>query len=181
MNFKKATKPELIVTSCVLLWIFIVNVACVIFGITSWPMFFVTIFFFLLGMDKKNIPSIFFGGALGLVLALLLAIGLGVFGGSLGVFAILIFIELAIIILGGTVAPVCCNNIAFAYLTAATINLGKAVYGASGTAIDPLGAMLNNLLVFIVGGAIILGGSLLALGLGMKIVTPKAAAAQEQK
>ncbi|MDR1638937.1 MAG: hypothetical protein LBC41_02970 [Clostridiales bacterium] len=173
MNFKKATKPELIVTSCVLLWIFIVNVACVMFGIVSWPMFFVTIIFFLLGMDQKNILSIFCGGALGLVLALLLALGLGVFGAGLGSFAILIFIELAIIILGGTVAPVCCNNIAFAYLTAATINLG--------TSANPIGDMLNNLLVFIVGGAIILAGSLFALKIGMKIVTPKAPAAQEQK
>jgi hypothetical protein len=180
MHFKKATKPELIVTSCILLWIFIVNVACVILRVNSWPMFFVTIFFFLLGGDKKNIPTIFCGGALGLLLALLLAVGLAAFGEGLGAFAVIIFIELAIIILGGTVAPLFCNNIAFAYLTAATIHLGKTVYNGEAL-VDPLQGLLMNFVVLIVGGAIILGGSLLAYGIGVKLATPKAAAAQEQK
>ena len=57
--FHKPTRHQVIVTSCVLAWIFLVNVAAVALGITAWALYFVTIFFFALGADKKNIPSIF--------------------------------------------------------------------------------------------------------------------------
>ncbi|MDR1539228.1 MAG: hypothetical protein LBU32_14765 [Clostridiales bacterium] len=166
MYFKKTSKGEIIVCSCIMLWIFIVNIISVIMSLVSWPLFFVTILFFLLGMDKKNIAQIFCGGALGLILALGLAVGLNALAPAIGIlpaFAILIFLALAIIIIGGAVAPVCCNNIAFAYLTAATISIEK---------ISP-GSILNNLLVLIIGGAIILAGSILAYQLGIKLVTPK--------
>jgi hypothetical protein len=167
MFFKKATKPEVVVSFCIFVWIFIVNVAALALNIVSWPLFFVTIFYFILGNDKKNIPSIFCGGVLGLVLALLLALGLNGLAPAIGVlpaFAILIFIELGLIIMGGTICPLFCNNIAFAYLTAATIVFGN---------VNPI-SILNNLLVLIIGGAIILGGSLLAFNIGVKLVTPKA-------
>ena len=76
--FQKPDRHHLIVTSAVLVWIFIVNVAAVALGIAGWPLFFVTIFFFALGADMKNIPSIFVGGTLGLVAAL--ALYMGTFG-----------------------------------------------------------------------------------------------------
>ena len=70
--------------------------------------------FFALGADKKNIPSIFAGGSLGLLAAL--GLHAGTFGlapslGALGAFSLSIGVVLAVIILGGTVCPVACNNV----------------------------------------------------------------------
>ena len=123
--FQKPNRHQVIVTTCVLIWIFIVNVAAIALGVTGWPLYFVTIFFFALGADMKNVPSIFAGGTLGLIAAL--GLHAGTFGlapslGLLGAFSVSIAIVLAVIILGGTVCPVACNNVAFAYLTVATVN-----------------------------------------------------------
>ena len=175
--FQKPSRHQFIVTSCVLVWIFIVNVAAIALGIAGWPLFFVTIFFFALGADMKNVPSIFAGGTLGLIAAL--GLHAGTFGlapslGLLGAFSVSIAIVLAVIILGGTVCPVACNNVAFAYLTVATVNF---------EAITP--ALIGyQMAVFWVGGAIILGGSLAAAAIGGKIVgagahAPEAAAKEE--
>ncbi len=175
--FQKPSRHQFIVTSCVLVWIFIVNVAAIALGIAGWPLFFVTIFFFALGADMKNVPSIFVGGTLGLIAAL--GLHAGTFGlapslGLLGAFSVSIAIVLAVIILGGTVCPVACNNVAFAYLTVATVNF---------EAITP--ALIGyQMAVFWVGGAIILGGSLAAAAIGGKIAgagahAPEAAAKEE--
>ena len=167
--FHKPTRHQVIVTSCVLAWIFLVNVAAVALGITAWALYFVTIFFFALGADKKNIPSIFAGGSLGLLAAL--GLHAGTFGlapslGALGAFSLSIGVVLAVIILGGTVCPVACNNVAFAYLTVATVNF---------EAITP--AVIGyQMVVFWVGGAIILGGSLAAASIGNKIAAAGAPA-----
>ncbi|MDR1533070.1 MAG: DUF1097 family protein [Clostridiales bacterium] len=166
MYIKKFDKGEFIVTFVVFLWIFVVNVAAVIIGIESWPMFFVAILFFLLGNDTKQIPKILCGAVLGLILAVMLAVGLQILApsmGILGAFALLIFIILAIIILGGTVLPVACNNCAFAYLTIAAIRIEEFTFGG----------ILNNFLVLIIGGAIILGGALLCMNFTIKALTPK--------
>ena len=167
--FQKPSRHQFIVTSCVLVWIFIVNVAAIALGIAGWPLFFVTIFFFALGADMKNVPSIFAGGTLGLIAAL--GLHAGTFGlapslGLLGAFSVSIAIVLAVIILGGTVCPVACNNVAFAYLTVATVNF---------EAITP--AVIGyQMVVFWVGGAIILGGSLAAASIGNKIAAAGAPA-----
>ena len=77
---------------------------------------------------------------------------------------------LAVIILGGTVCPVACNNVAFAYLTVATVNF---------EAITP--AVIGyQMVVFWVGGAIILGGSLVAASIGNKIAAAGASAPEEE-
>ena len=104
--FQKPSRHQFIVTSCVLVWIFIVNVAAVALGIAGWPLFFVTIFFFALGADMKNVPSIFAGGTLGLIAAL--GLHAGTFGlapslGLLGAFSVSIAIVLAVIILGNII------------------------------------------------------------------------------
>ena len=175
--FQKPSRHQFIVTSCVLVWIFIVNVAAIALGIAGWPLFFVTIFFFAMGADMKNVPSIFAGGTLGLIAAL--GLHAGTFGlapslGLLGAFSVSIAIVLAVIILGGTVCPVACNNVAFAYLTVATVNF---------EAITP--ALIGyQMAVFWVGGAIILGGSLAAAAIGGKIAgagahAPEAVAKEE--
>ena len=169
--FQKPSRHQFIVTACVLVWIFIVNVAAIALGVTGWPLYFVTIFFFALGADMKNIPSIFAGGTLGLVAAL--GLHAGTFGlapslGLLGAFSVSIAIVLAVIILGGTVCPVACNNVAFAYLTVATVNF---------EAITP--ALIGyQMAVFWVGGAIILGGALAAAAICGKIAGAHAGTAQ---
>lgn len=169
--FQKPSRHQFIVTACVLVWIFIVNVAAIALGVTGWPLYFVTIFFFALGADMKNVPSIFAGGTLGLVAAL--GLHAGTFGlapslGLLGAFSVSIAIVLAVIILGGTVCPVACNNVAFAYLTVATVNF---------EAITP--ALIGyQMAVFWVGGAIILGGALAAAAIGGKIAGAYAGTAQ---
>ena len=167
--FQKPNRHQVIVTTCVLIWIFIVNVAAIALGVTGWPLYFVTIFFFALGADMKNVPSLFAGGTLGLIAAL--GLHAGTFGlapslGLLGAFSVSIAIVLAVIILGGTVCPVACNNVAFAYLTVATVNF---------EAITP--AVIGyQMVVFWVGGAIILGGSLAAASIGNKIAAAGAPA-----
>ncbi len=163
--FQKPDRHHLIVTSCVLVWIFIVNIAAIVLGLISWPLFFVTIFFFGLGASPKNIPSIFVGGTLGLAAAL--GLYAGTFGlapslGLLGAFAVSIGIVLTVIILGGTICPVACNNVAFAYLTVATVNFEEITPALIG----------NHLVTLWVGGAIILGGSILAAKLGEKLAGP---------
>ena len=171
--FQKPSRHQVIVTSCVLVWIFIINVAAIALGVAGWPLYFVTIFFFALGADMKNVPSIFAGGTLGLLAAL--GLHAGTFGlapslGLLGAFSVSIGIVLAVIILGGTVCPVACNNVAFAYLTVATVNF---------EAITP--AVIGyQMAVFWIGGAIILGGALAAATLGGKLAGPHAAPAHAE-
>lgn len=159
--FQKPDRHHVIVTASVLVWIFIVNVAAVALGIAGWPLYFVTIFF-ALGADMKNIPMIFAGGTLGLVAALALyagTFGLAPYMGLLGAFALSIGVILTVIILGGTVCPVVCNNVAFAYLTVATVNFEEITPAIIG----------SQLITFWVGGAVILGGSLLFASIGNKI------------
>ena len=171
--FQKPSRHQFIVTSCVLVWIFIVNVAAIALGIAGWPLFFVTIFFFALGADMKNVPSIFAGGTLGLIAAL--GLHAGTFGlapslGLLGAFSVSIAIVLAVIILGGTVCPVACNNVAFAYLTVATVNFEEITPALIG----------YQMAVFWVGGIVILGGSLLAASIGNKIAAAGAPVPEEE-
>ena len=171
--FQKPSRAHLIVTSCVLVWIFLVNVVSVALGVAGWPLFFVTIFFFTLGADMKNIPSIFIGGSLGLGAAL--ALHAGTFGlaptlGLLGAFSLSIAVVLSVIILGGTVCPVACNNVAFAYLTVATVHFEDVTPAAIG----------YQLAVLWIGGGIILGGSILAAKLGAKIAHGSAAHTEEK-
>ena len=175
--FHKPSRHQFIVTACVLVWIFIVNVAAVAFGIAGWPLYFVTIFFFALGADMKKIPDIFAGGTLGLVAALVLymgTFGLAPYMGLLGAFALSIGVILTVIILGGTVCPMVCNNVAFAYLTVATVNFEEITPAVIG----------SQLVTFWIGGAVILGGSLLAASIGNKIAaaghTPEAEAVPEE-
>ena len=150
--FHKPTRHQVIVTSCVLAWIFIVNVAAVALGITAWALYFVTIFFFALGADKKEHPLHLCGGQPGPAGRSGPARGHlrpGAFSGALGAFSLSIGVVLAVIILGGTVCPVACNNVAFAYLTVATVNFESVSLASTG----------YNLLVLWLGGAVILGGS----------------------
>jgi hypothetical protein len=170
---QKPDRAHVIVTACVLVWIFLVNILGILLSalvpvLVTWPMFFVTIFFFALGAKKESIPSIFLGGTLGLAAAWLLYAGtmaLASFVGVFGGISIMLAILLSVIILGGTVCPVACNNIAFAYLTVATIQFEQLTPASIG----------GGLIMLWVGGAVILGGSLVAASLGGKLVAGRGA------
>lgn len=156
---KKTNKNEVFVISVVFVWIYIVNVVSAILGLVGWPMYFVPIFFFIQGADKKKIPSIFIGATLGLLASYFLVSGLGALTPAIGLvpaFMILIGIILAVIIIGGTVCPIACNNVAFAYLTASTINLEGITFAS----------ITNNLLVLYLGGGIMLAGAIGASMIG---------------
>lgn len=153
---KKTNKESLITSTVILFWIFLVNVvAPMLTSVPTWPMYFVTIFFFTMGGDKKNIAMIFLSGALGIIFAYALihiATALMPFTGEALAVPIILFIILALVIVGGEVLPIVFNNITFAYLTIATIDITK---------IDTL--LTHWLLMLFIGGGIILCGALLCI------------------
>lgn len=152
--FNKPSWIEVITSFVILLLIFAAFIVTpLITSLPAWPMFFVTIFFFIQGADPKKIASIFLGGAVGILIAFGLVMLLGVIAPSIGVVAataILVFVALAIIILGGTVLPALLNNVTFAYLTVCAINLESIKSSTVGW-----------LIMLIVGGGILLTTALL--------------------
>lgn len=160
--FKKADKQSIIVTSVIFVWIFAVNiVAPMLTTMHTWPMFFVTIFFFALGGDKKNIATIFLSGIVGILFAfglILFAVAAGpVIGERLAV-AIALFVILGLVIVGGNFFPMIFNNITFAYLTIATIDAEQAMSNT-----------IPWILMLLIGGGVILAGSLISLNMTAKI------------
>lgn len=216
--FKKPDKGTVLVTGAVFLWVFIVNILCVsfifpaidtiltasgkfypnvynTFSTPTWPMFFVTILYFIMGNDPKRAPEIFFGGLFGFLMTLLLfwttwqLMGQSaVFRGEPGILEFkyayipVIFVILGLIIMGGTVCPVICNNASFAYLVASSISIGKFYYAPNGMELYAR-EIGNNVLVFLVGGGIFLIGCILIQKMLIKWLTAQAikAAAQAQK
>jgi hypothetical protein len=215
---KKPDKGTVLVTAAVFVWVFIVNVAAVsfifpaidkvltasgkffpnvynTFSTPSWPMFFVTILYFIMGNDTKKIPEILCGGLFGFAMALLLFWSTwqlmgqtAVFNGLPGLLEFkyayipVIFVVLALIIMGGTVCPLIFNNAAFTYLIAGTISIGKFYYTPDGIQLYAR-EIGNNVLVFLIGGGIFLVGCILIQKLMIQWLTAqaiKAAAAQSQ-
>ena len=159
---KKTNKVEFTATFFVYAWIIIANIIALnVCKTPTWPMFMVTVFFYWSHGDKKNIPNIAVGGIVGLVCAYLFEILLGAFAPSMGGLPaayLTLIIILGILILGGTVCPVACNNFAIGYFTIALID---------STLIKP--QFTNWLLMFIIGGGILLAGAILAGDLGVKL------------
>jgi hypothetical protein len=216
--FKKPDKGTVVVTAGVFIWVFIVNILSVsfifpaidtiltasgkfypnvynTFSTPTWPMFFVTILYFIMGNDPKRIPEILFGGLFGFLMTLLLFWATwqlmgqsAVFRGEPGMlefkyaFIPVIFVILCLIIMGGTVCPVVCNNAAFTYLIAGSISIGKFFYAPNGIELYTR-EIGNNVLVFLIGGGIFLIGCILIQKLLIKWLTAQAmkAAAQAQK
>lgn len=164
--FKRANKYEVVPAIFVFLWIFLLNVVSIAFlqGIDAWPMYFVTIFFFVMGGDKKNIPSIFGGALTGIVFTWLMCRFLVSFMPELGQFyclVIALFVILGLIIIGGSFCPVLLNNITFAYLTITTIVFDVEVIFSK---------TVPWIIMLFVGGAIILIGALLILNSVSKLM-----------
>jgi hypothetical protein len=207
--FKKPDKGTVLVTGAIFLWVFIVNMASVSFifpeinelltasgkffpnmpnsfSTPTWPMFFVTILYFIMGNDVKKIPEIFFGGLFGLLMCLALfwvtwqLMGQSaVFRGEPGLLEFkyayipVIFVVLGIIIMGGTFCPLIFNNSAFTYLIAGTISLGKFYYAPNGMELFAR-EIGNNLLVFLIGGGIFLVGCIVIQKLMIQWLTAQA-------
>lgn len=163
---KKASKKEIVTSVGILFWIFLVNIVTpMVTSAPPWPMFFVTIFFFTLGGDVKQILSIFLSGLIGICISFIVIKLLGlltpIIGGTAAM-AILLFVVLALIIVGGSFFPLFFNNITFAYLTICTIDL--AIIETS---------FINWLLMFLIGGAIILAGALVIAATVEKLFAEK--------
>jgi hypothetical protein len=213
--FRKPDKPTVLVTGAVCLWVFIVNFSSVSFifpaidkiltasgkffpnvynsfSLPTWPMFFVTILYFIMGNDPKRSPEIFLGGLFGFLMSLLLFWACwylmgqsAVFRGEPGMlefkyaFIPVIFVILVLIIMGGTVCPLVCNNASFTYLIAATISIGKFFYTPDGLALytREIGV---NVLVFLIGGGIFLAGCILIQKVMINWLTAQAMKAAAQ-
>jgi hypothetical protein len=143
------------------------------FSAPAWPMFFVTILYFIMGNNPKRAPEIFCGGLVGLAMALLLFWGswqlmgqTAVFNGRPGLmefkyaFIPVIFVVLALIIMGGTVCPLIFNNASFTYLIAGSISTAKFYHIPDGVRLYAR-EIGNNALVFLIGGGIFLAGCIL--------------------
>ncbi|MDR2448282.1 MAG: hypothetical protein LBD58_13500 [Treponema sp.] len=207
--FKKPDKGTVLVTGAIFLWVFIVNVSCVSFifpaidkaltasgkffpnvynsySTPTWPMFFVTILYFIMGNNPKKSLEIFCGGLFGFLMALALFWATwqlmgqsAVFRGEPGLlefkyaFIPVIFVILGVIILGGTVCPLVFNNAAFTYLIAGSISIGKFYYTPNGIELYTR-EIGNNVLVFLIGGGIFLGGCILIQKLLIQWLTAQA-------
>lgn len=159
--FAKPTKPDLIIHVVIWAWILIVNVAAHAMHLEAWPMYFIPLFFFLLDADVKKIVMIFASSAIGIILAFCLRSGMMLLApafGEMPAFIMVIAAVLGILLIGGTYAPGFLNNIAFAYLIAASIMI---------TDLDA-GKLFNHLAVLFIGGGIMLGGCILLATFAMK-------------
>ncbi len=152
----KLTKEQAGLLSSIAGWVIIVNVALLVLGIShGWTLFFANIFFFMLGADIKRWKELLFGGLFGLASAWLFAQAMGILTPVIGVLPAVV-LPLALIIffmiVCGPIFPSICNNVAFGYLTIATINMDTLIA-------DTVPAMI----VFVVGGTIMVGGAWLIL------------------
>ncbi|MGE5543822.1 MAG: hypothetical protein ACM3UW_02520 [Bacillota bacterium] len=124
----------LIIATCVVLGVYVMG----LFGIHAvWPAFCVMIFFFLMGADVKNIPTIMVGAVSGLIFAFLLVTALTPLQQSIGDPAatlLLVWIAVFVIAALGEVLPMICNNYAFAYFTIALIEIPVVAEKAVGAA-----------------------------------------------
>lgn len=163
---KKGSKQEVVTSVFIFLWIFIINIGTpLVTSWPAWPMFFVTIFFFIMGGDIKKIPSIFLSGLVGIGSAFILIKLLGLLGPVIGetpATALLLGAVLALIIIGGNFAPGLFNNVAFAYLTVCGIDL---------TIIE--NRFVGWVVMHTIGGGIILSGALLIFMVVGKIFEKK--------
>jgi len=163
---KKMSKGEVALLSCIAAWVMVVNLTLIILGIGhGWTVFFANIFFFMLGADIRRWKELLFGGLFGLFAAWLLVMAMGVLspaaGALLGV-AIPLTLIVFFMIVCGPIFPSICNNVAFGFLTIATINMETLVENT-----------IPSMLVFVIGGTIMVGGSHLIV----QYFTKKAAAA----
>ncbi len=163
--FVKAKKEQVIPSIFVFLWILVINlITPLITVVPAWPMFLVSIFFFVMGEDLKNIKQIFGGGISGIILMYFLSIALlklqPIWGKEITMFILLAFM-LSLIIIGGNFLPIIFNNITFAFLTVGTINLDPVLIHNS---------CIGWLMMLIIGGTIILGGIFVIVSIVNKIM-----------
>jgi hypothetical protein len=159
-GFKKKT---LIAAVIVAAWLCVTIVILGIFKIHHvWPALLTLLFFFEKGGDVKNLPNIFVGAVVGLLLASLVPIAVEAIAPAVGVLAgslIVVFVLVFLIIILGDVAHMFFNNYAFVYFTIALI-FGKEQL------------TVQWLIVLVAGGIFFTGGILVfakLLGLSTKI------------
>ena len=118
-GFKKKTIIAAVVVAA---WLVVTLVILGIFNIHhAWPAFLTLLFFFEKGGDVKNLPNIFIGAAVGILLAAAVPMGVGFIapfiGGVTVATLLIVFIMVFSIIALGDVAHMFFNNYAFMYFT----------------------------------------------------------------
>ena len=131
----------------------------------GWPAYLTLLFFFEKNGDVKNLPNIFVGAAVGLLLAALVPITVGAIAPTVGVLAgslIVVFIAIFLIIALGDVAHMLFNNYAFVYFTIALIFAKQWTWNMT----------IQWLIVLVAGGIFFTGGILVfakLLGMSTKV------------
>jgi len=90
----------------------------------GWPAFLIPLFFFLGGAKKENLRSIFSGGAVGLLFAYGLFLGVELLAPTLGMqpsIFLMVFLCIFLLIVLGDISHTYFNNYAFCYFTVALI------------------------------------------------------------
>ena len=126
MSEAKGFKKKTIIAALVVgAWLCVTIVVLGIFKVHQvWPAIFTLLFFFEKGGDVKNLPNIFVGSVVGLLLAALVPIAVEAIAPAVGVLAgslIVVFVLVFLIIALSDVAHMLFNNYAFAYFTIALI------------------------------------------------------------
>ena len=162
-GFKKKTIIAAVVVAA---WLCVTLVVLGIFKIESgWPAFLTLLFFFEKNGDVKNLPNIFVGAAVGLLLAALVPIAVGAIAPTVGVLGgslIVVFIAVFLIIALGDIAHMLYNNYAFVYFTIALIFAKQLTWNMTG----------QWLIVLVAGGIFFTGGILVfakLLGLSTEV------------
>lgn len=144
-------KAEILLYIVMLIWVFAVNlVAGMVTTAPGWPMFFISIFYFVHGAEVKHLPMIFVGALTGVLCAMGYVALMPVLAPSMGeqgAATLLLFVVLFLIFVGGAFVPIMFNNVAFAYLTIAAIDMGSITANAT-----------SWIVMLLVGGGILVGG-----------------------
>jgi hypothetical protein len=159
---KKPTKNELTVTLVVTVLVFLFNIIPNLIGdLHLWPMFFGSVFFFLLAHgDIKKIPYILTSGVVGILLTGLMYLGIGALTpvvGSPYATWICLGIVLVVVIIGGTALPFALNSIAFGFIvmTSAELSAGMKIAALSNAAsYNIMAHCLEWILYLVIGGGI---------------------------
>jgi hypothetical protein len=157
---EKITKKFLLYfRSALLVWILVANAIIHIIGFDyGWLIFISNIMLFTLEGDmKERFITVELGGLVGLVLTVLTILAVSALTpvlGSLFGFLVPLAVVLAMLILGHPYAPKVLNNVGFAYLTCACIDLNS---------------FLGNIPLFI---GVFVGGSLIFNGVSILLMKP---------
>lgn len=162
-------------------WVLIMNVVVISFHMEWWPMFFALLAFDLLGKNTADLPKIFCGGIVGILISYAFVVAAGAMAATGMSEALCKLIPLAgallVLMIGSPLIPLLINDVAFLYflvgLLIANIDITQMTLANVG----------EWIIMLVVGGAILIFGALkigmAVLGHYMKKAMAAAAAAKK--